>query len=79
MDIQAAIRANLGRLNWTLGDLAKKSGIPYGTLIKKTQGKTDFRVSEIERIAAAFGITELRFFEAAEEAEALKGDYKDLK
>lgn len=67
----AAIRSNLGRLNWTLNDLSEKSGIPYGTLIKRTQGKSEFRMNDINKIAHAFGITSLRLLESAEEAEEL--------
>lgn len=56
MNLEGAIRAELGWRDWTISDLATKTGIGQPTLSKRLNGDSKFLWNDIKAIADAFGM-----------------------
>jgi len=57
MRASARVREHRIRLDWTVKDLAAKSGIHKATLYRIDKGVQEPTVEELERIVAAMGMT----------------------
>ena len=62
----ATIRSERAARTWSREELAEASGIPLGTLRRLESGDRVQDVTQIARVAAAFGTTMSTFFERAE-------------
>ncbi|MST49482.1 helix-turn-helix domain-containing protein [Mobiluncus porci] len=55
--VSANIRALSARVGWNVSDLAQAVGINRPSVSERWHNRTDWRVNEIERVAALFGTT----------------------
>lgn len=52
-----AIKEQMQMRHWTLVDLSAASGIPPKRLTERLTGLTEFQLSELSKLATAFGFT----------------------
>jgi transcriptional regulator with XRE-family HTH domain len=60
------VRTERGRRNWTLDDLAGRSGVSKGMLIQVEQARSNPSIATICRLASALGLTVASLVEAPE-------------
>jgi transcriptional regulator with XRE-family HTH domain len=60
------VRSERSRRNWTLDDLAGRSGVSKGMLIQVEQARSNPSIATICRLASAFGVTVASLVEAPE-------------
>ena len=51
------VRAEMGRNHMTVGELAEKLGVTYGTVHNWLNGHTKIPATEIKKMAEIFGVT----------------------
>jgi transcriptional regulator with XRE-family HTH domain len=70
------VRSERSRRNWTLDDLAGRSGVSKGMLIQVEQARSNPSIATICRLASAFGVTVASLVEAPElpSARVVKAD-----
>lgn len=62
----------LYELNMTVEELARRTGIPYGTLNSRVQGKHPFTLPEVYRICEVLGLAPSKATELFTEQEVKK-------
>jgi transcriptional regulator with XRE-family HTH domain len=60
--IRGEIRAELGRQDMSQGELAQRLGWSAEVMSKRLRGDTEFRGSELSKIAEILGVPVARFF-----------------
>lgn len=58
-----ALKANIVGAGMTNQDFCKRAGIPYATFHKRMNGKVDFKITEVKRIAKVLNLDRDRVHE----------------
>lgn len=69
--IAAEVRAEIGRVKWRTGDVARTLGLTVSAASRKVSGKVPFTVVELVAIANALDIDVARFFATADTASVV--------
>lgn len=67
--IAAEVRAELARQQRTTTEVAESAGMVTSTLIRKMQARYPFDTDELERVAAALGVTVTELLSRADATE----------